>query len=1648
MDGADGADARPPGGLARADGWIDGDGSHRRLADGSDGAVAVVAGERRVGAPSRRRSRGVPVPGNRFLANVVVPPLARVMREALLRHDHSRAAAAASLVLTAVRHDRAGERPGGESAGVGGRRDRRSAQQVQFGPAERDALHAAMEVMRASRGGGWEPEPGGDEIDGVGGSGRVGDADGGGGRGGAFTAADEVRARELARQLSRRGAAENEADLHELAVLHLTLRGDPDRAVAEVSRVERLAVGRGGPGYTTTQTPERRRFVAMSAHHAWLVAGGLDAARKDDDANNDAAPLLPFPGVHAERKTKTGGRGSNGREGGSRGGRAGAGAELRRLAEAATDALAAAAADAPGDPIVAAARAQMRLAVGDLVGARDAIAEAAAVAPDDVDAQAMLADVRAAMARAADEAEADAAAAEVAADVSSDEESGGGRSLPRQRRGEAMGSGAAARRRREALVSAEAARRIAPSPHEVAAAHLAVLRCDPSSTNALAGLVRAYADAAKAEAAEEAMRGAEGDAADGGGRHVGAPRFATARAVLDALAARVEMRPAEAASWWGLALALTGDPSLAALPDGVRARRVDTTASSSSSSSEDASSDGDAQTPESGARGDPVVRALSSLGAAVGCQADVTAVFGGGAAGSGAGGCRLAWWPKCLLARHLLGRHAASEKTRGGVSFDDAALRPSDAELLAAQAVCVAALATADGFGRAAAARLAAHRRAMRRHVGEQTSDAVSTQRESTPTRAAAAAAKRARERGLSVAVSVPSSAGPLAAYEVVGTHSEEMTEEMTEVTSVGARVATGGGATADVAASFADLKATTAARRAVAPEWHARERLASPLTQKKPSPPPVIELGKRPPTLPSALPYLALPAVPAPAAAPSSKVVHAPTTTPLPRGRGRPPKRSPGAEDDVVADVADPEVFVPPVAVAMAEDGEPAKRRRREARDARSELPRYVTVVASSIFGGADGGGPLRATPLEGPWRPVLVPPPAGAVLKLPLPGPDGGGGEPTVNGTAHWALPADLYGAPPSATDRGEKVSEYERRRRYLLHKQAREARFGRELSSKDKERLAKFQKRAERREAAKAKKKEAIETRHASRQDERRDDANAWLVNVPRELGGREIERALQREERLRAANQAVAEAEAEAATAKAEAETASAAVTEAERVLEATRREAEREVDAKDDVPLAGLVPMERKKGRPRKTEIAKAEAAVEKAKTAARVAARAAASKAKKAAAAASKVASKAKKAAAAVAPTDAAANGNDESVGVAATLLNRRNEIFENQLKALRGMKARGEALSRVNAQRLTRLEEWRKRQRRATSQRNARIAARRQRERAKGMVEAVKFHCSNPENINKDAWCAACRANAAPNVAKKSKRECGTDIAPEWCELKPPDDVFHGGAARPREGRVGLTTVTTTGPTLARPTDPILYSRTKTGLRAVRRCRGCTHSGSSSAALCGTMQAPRCCLRSPDLFLADANRAPAATAHGSLSVVKAAADGYGEGERVADTNALAVASFDAPAGNRIFPVRMNPSMRCRHCRGRGVLTKHCGTVKAPKRCERLPKGGRKNAPKPDGNAIVLRCAACRAARLGDGLCGTALASATCHVLHGKPVRGKEDNRCKACFYARASIAKCSTKAAPTFCLFVSRHAEPCAEGGTGLATVMTGTDE
>ena len=143
--------------------------------------------------------------------------------------------------------------------------------------------------------------------------------------------------------------------------------------------------------------------------------------------------------------------------------------------------------------------------------------------------------------------------------------------------------------------------------------------------------------------------------------------------------------------------------------------------------------------------------------------------------------------------------------------------------------------------------------------------------------------------------------------------------------------------------------------------------------------------------------------------------------------------------------------------------------------------------------------------------------------------------------------------------------------------------------------------------------------------------------------------------------------------------------------------------------------------------------------------------------------------------------------------------------------------------------------------------------------------------------------------------------------------------------------------------------------------------------------------------------------------------------------------------SEDDEKKKRVVKVtRLDPNSRCAHCARVGGKTFHCGTNRASEGCLRFPRGGVAAAPRPDQHARVRRCTSCRAEGLTDGLCGTRLASATCHVVHGKPIaRAVKDVRCKACYFANGNKRKCSTKEAPTYCLFVPGYLDSLGDAAT-----------
>jgi uncharacterized membrane protein YgcG len=302
-------------------------------------------------------------------------------------------------------------------------------------------------------------------------------------------------------------------------------------------------------------------------------------------------------------------------------------------------------------------------------------------------------------------------------------------------------------------------------------------------------------------------------------------------------------------------------------------------------------------------------------------------------------------------------------------------------------------------------------------------------------------------------------------------------------------------------------------------------------------------------------------------------------------------------------------------------------------------------------------------------------------------------------------------------------------------MLSKQARATRHGQDLSHEDLAALAKLEERRVVWDAANVKRRATAEARNLTRREMTRD---CLKVNAPTR---KEIEAAVRAERRVEAARAATCVATAAASTASA------AGTHEARARATAAAFKATLPPNSDDRTSASN------NHGRRVRAQV---------------IAAAAAATSAIAAAAAAEVQAAKA----AAVAANDDA----DACVGLAERLLSRRNELFSKQLLALQHMRDRGDTVSGFNTQRLERLVKWRKAQSRLAAAQRTATLHRRNREKMLGS-EAVKYHANNPNNINKDMWCDGCRA------AKRAKHHCGTDLAPRWCEARPPEAVVLGNS-------------------------------------------------------------------------------------------------------------------------------------------------------------------------------------------------------------------------------------------------------------------------
>ena len=184
---------------------------------------------------------------------------------------------------------------------------------------------------------------------------------------------------------------------------------DADRAAAELSRKERLAPGSRSAtdgGRFASATPARRRFLALLAHGKWLRESGWGGEdEKKDDVTTRGGGVSGVSGVTGTVSGVAASRSTSAadasparrvvvwREGGRRN-------EIRAIRETRGRFRRARSASRrvgrvrarrvrggrSGGRVVAVARAQIRLAIGDVVGAERTLAAAAKAAPGDADA--------------------------------------------------------------------------------------------------------------------------------------------------------------------------------------------------------------------------------------------------------------------------------------------------------------------------------------------------------------------------------------------------------------------------------------------------------------------------------------------------------------------------------------------------------------------------------------------------------------------------------------------------------------------------------------------------------------------------------------------------------------------------------------------------------------------------------------------------------------------------------------------------------------------------------------------------------------------------------------------------------------------------------------------------------------------------------------------------------------------------------------------------------------------------------------------------------------------------------------------------------------------------------------------------------------
>ena len=299
-------------------------------------------------------------------------------------------------VLTATRGRDGEPRDDDPNAGsvTVGHWTRGSRERAEYGEAEHAAIHAAIEIMRETGGRRRQRRPRPTTTAARRDSGRRAPRDK---RVGGFfsrrllnnnnniitqpapltrlTPEEEIRLLELARRCTKRGTDANEEDLVRIATVYDEKLNDTDRAVAELSRDERATVppkGSKGGARRVPHSYKRLRCVALIRHRAWLRQSRFVNASAGDA---DEGEKLRVP-LNATGSTATGPPGGRTWSHFER-------ARVESLAKDAEDAIGRAEEKADetgerGDPRLASARAQIRMAAGDVVGAREVLEDLAA----------------------------------------------------------------------------------------------------------------------------------------------------------------------------------------------------------------------------------------------------------------------------------------------------------------------------------------------------------------------------------------------------------------------------------------------------------------------------------------------------------------------------------------------------------------------------------------------------------------------------------------------------------------------------------------------------------------------------------------------------------------------------------------------------------------------------------------------------------------------------------------------------------------------------------------------------------------------------------------------------------------------------------------------------------------------------------------------------------------------------------------------------------------------------------------------------------------------------------------------------------------------------------------------------------------------